>query len=151
MSKRAVYEFRSEEPLWYLKSVPYYEYLQSVHWRNKREKFLEGRELVCGRCGLMYVDLHARFVLWETKMEYTEEEGWEGEDYSEVESRKRTPRWHVHHKTYERLGEEKMDDLELLCSPCHNLEHAPKTEAAKHWEKILESGGVNEEFKGYGE
>jgi hypothetical protein len=25
----------------------------------------------------------------------------------------------VHHRTYERLGHERLDDLELLCKPCH--------------------------------
>lgn len=26
----------------------------------------------------------------------------------------------VHHKTYERLGRERMSDLEVLCKPCHD-------------------------------
>lgn len=29
----------------------------------------------------------------------------------------------VHHKTYERLGCERIEDLEVLCETCHKLEH----------------------------
>lgn len=29
----------------------------------------------------------------------------------------------VHHKTYERLGKELMEDLEVLCDRCHRKEH----------------------------
>jgi 5-methylcytosine-specific restriction endonuclease McrA len=32
----------------------------------------------------------------------------------------------VHHLTYERLGREKMTDLEVLCRFCHGLEHEDK-------------------------
>lgn len=31
--------------------------------------------------------------------------------------------FHVHHRTYERLGCEKHEDLELLCVTCHDKEH----------------------------
>jgi 5-methylcytosine-specific restriction endonuclease McrA len=38
---------------------------------------------------------------------------------------------HVHHKTYERLGREKLQDLLTLCEPCHmrhhNRESGPKS------------------------
>lgn len=30
---------------------------------------------------------------------------------------------HVHHRTYDRLGQELPEDLEALCRPCHELEH----------------------------
>lgn len=29
----------------------------------------------------------------------------------------------VHHKTYERLGQEKIEDLQLLCRKCHDELH----------------------------
>ena len=29
----------------------------------------------------------------------------------------------VHHRTYDRLGEETLSDLEPLCGDCHGLEH----------------------------
>jgi 5-methylcytosine-specific restriction endonuclease McrA len=31
--------------------------------------------------------------------------------------------WQVHHKTYERLGHERMSDLETLCDKCHRRIH----------------------------
>ena len=32
----------------------------------------------------------------------------------------------VHHKSYKRLGREKMKDLEILCGPCHRIRHEDK-------------------------
>lgn len=29
----------------------------------------------------------------------------------------------VHHKTYKRIGHERMSDLEVLCRECHDLKH----------------------------
>jgi len=36
--------------------------------------------------------------------------------------------FHVHHKTYERLGCERHSDLALLCKPCHKKEHDKEKE-----------------------
>ena len=35
-------------------------------------------------------------------------------------------RLHVHHLTYERVGNENEDDLIVLCEDCHNSEHPEK-------------------------
>lgn len=32
-------------------------------------------------------------------------------------------RTEVHHKTYERVGNEDLDDLEILCEDCHGKHH----------------------------
>lgn len=32
-------------------------------------------------------------------------------------------RTEVHHKTYERVGNEELDDLEILCESCHGKHH----------------------------
>jgi 5-methylcytosine-specific restriction endonuclease McrA len=37
----------------------------------------------------------------------------------------------VHHLTYERLGHEDPDDLQVLCSPCHVIADAERDEEAK--------------------
>ena len=34
----------------------------------------------------------------------------------------------VHHLTYERLGDEKLEDLEAVCAPCHHSYHPDKWE-----------------------
>ena len=41
----------------------------------------------------------------------------------------------VHHRTYERVGDERMDDLTLLCSQCHELLHSTwrALEASPSW------------------
>lgn len=38
----------------------------------------------------------------------------------------------VHHKTYERLGHEKLSDLRLLCRECHYRTHRMK-KGIRHW------------------
>lgn len=42
----------------------------------------------------------------------------------------------VHHLTYERLGKERMSDLEVLCKECHDIEHPHR-----HRDHPGESGG----------
>jgi uncharacterized protein with PIN domain len=32
-------------------------------------------------------------------------------------------RLQIHHRTYDRIGKEKLDDLTVLCSTCHKLFH----------------------------
>lgn len=43
---------------------------------------------------------------------------------------------HVHHKTYERLGHEKPEDLMVLCDSCHREIHAEKIAWAKKTMRI---------------
>ena len=50
----------------------------------------------------------------------------------------------LHHKTYERLGRERIDDLELLCSSCHkeaDRERASKWAARSS--AVLFNAGLN--------
>lgn len=37
---------------------------------------------------------------------------------------------HVHHKTYERLGAERDEDLEVLCADCHEAHHIQATDVS---------------------
>ena len=39
-------------------------------------------------------------------------------------TKKNRAQFNVHHRTYERLGCERHEDLELLCVTCHDKEHA---------------------------
>ena len=52
----------------------------------------------------------------------------------------------VHHRTYARLGDERPDDLELLCGDCHERHHRRQREA-KHSSARLDSWAT----KVYGE
>jgi hypothetical protein len=52
----------------------------------------------------------------------------------------------VHHKTYKRLGEEKLSDLVLLCKPCHfkchDLFKADRSNSLHYWtELVIKAGG----------
>lgn len=53
----------------------------------------------------------------------------------------RCPMWgqplDVHHRTYERLGNERPEDLEVLCRPCHQIADAQRAEATQ--ERIWQS------------
>lgn len=45
----------------------------------------------------------------------------------------------VHHKTYERLHRERMEDLEVLCGSCHGVRHGHPPE---QWWSYLKSRGA---------
>jgi hypothetical protein len=85
----------------------YNEHLNSKQWwqikKNlRRESPRENGRAICSRCGMSEYD---------NKQTY-------GEGL------------HGHHKTYERFGQEKTEDAELLCTKCHAWEHGnplPKT------------------------
>ena len=69
------------------RAMPYKEYLQTPHWKGKREDKLRAvgyRCQVCNR-GVGTLD--------------------------------------VHHRTYERLGQELDEDLTVLCRACHSIFH----------------------------
>jgi 5-methylcytosine-specific restriction endonuclease McrA len=78
-----------------MKSQWYQNYLKSDHWQTVRVEKLERERYCCERCGYF--------------------------------ARRRFGQWvgiHVHHKNYERLGHERLDeDLEVLCEYCHECEH----------------------------
>lgn len=79
----------------------YYEYIQSEEWKQtKKTLYKLYHKPRCYCCGY----------------------------YTEAENKAGTPfkirrRIHVHHITYERLGEELIEDLILLCSRCHKAVH----------------------------
>jgi 5-methylcytosine-specific restriction endonuclease McrA len=39
----------------------------------------------------------------------------------------------VHHLTYERLGEELLGDLKIICRPCHDKEHGRDEETQRRY------------------
>ena len=78
-----------------LRAMSYSDYLKTVAWSLKREEKIAEAGTSCQRCGLKYADL--------------KEQG-------------RTP-LNVHHLTYVRLGDERLDDLAVLCRLCHKRQH----------------------------
>ncbi len=70
-----------------LRALPYGEYLQTPHWKRKREDKLRAVGRRCQVCN-------------------------HGPDTLEV-----------HHRTYERLGQELDEDLTVLCRACHGTFH----------------------------
>ena len=69
-----------------LKTMPYQEYLQTEHWRNKRKRALKRANYKCQLC-------------------------------SSKENLQ------VHHNTYDNRGNEKDEDLIVLCEICHGKFH----------------------------
>lgn len=72
----------------------YREYIASEGWRQRRKEFLAQGYDECNRCGLP-----RRLVI----IAYDED-------------------FHVHHRSYARIGSELDEDLEPLCKRCHELE-----------------------------
>lgn len=136
---------RQAEPLWYLRAVPYSTYLNTDHWQLLRRQFLQMREefggLSCDRCGIKELDeVVEEKILTKAELEDNTYVHHTGNDGRERTTRwvMRQPQWNVHHKTYERLGEEEFNDLQLLCVMCHNLEHFPESHAARYWVGYLQ-------------
>ena len=50
---------------------------------------------------------------------------------------------HVHHKTYVRLGRERLEDLEVLCYACHDQRHHGRTGLARVVDGIFEAFDSN--------
>lgn len=80
----------------------YDEYLRSDLWKKKRAMFLwkTTPPEVCAEC---------RTLSWACALAY-------GKSVN------------VHHRTYDRLGDEDFADLEILCWRCHEIEHFGKSE-----------------------
>lgn len=101
------------EPIWYLKGVSYGVYRQSEWWRIRRAAFLDSHPfpLTCDNCGIDTLDY--------------------------IEDEHRPPRFDVHHLSYDHLGDERDEDLQLLCHPCHNMIDKPESAAAMYWRAHL--------------
>ena len=70
----------------YLRNIPYSEYLQTEHWKNIRERALLRANHKCRMCGS------------KEKLQ-------------------------VHHNTYNNIGNERNEDLTVLCKECHEFLH----------------------------
>lgn len=86
-----------------LKMWEYEKYLESPHWQELRKWKLEQqrKELgynSCEKCG----------------------------ERPQVVTREAA--LHIHHLTYERLGEERIEDVTIICRPCHDKEHGRDAE-----------------------
>lgn len=92
----------------------YVEYLESEHWRQLRQRKLESVNHRCERCGA-YSKRAPTGVLG-------------GLD--------------VHHLTYERLRNEPLEDLEVLCVRCHAEEHGLPTDDRSLVKRRREPQGV---------
>lgn len=83
----------------------YRDYLETPHWAEIRQLKIDTAGPRCERCG----ELPRR--------------GLNGAELG----------LHVHHRNYDRVGQELLTDLEVLCEACHKIEHGiiPDTEAAR--------------------
>lgn len=75
------------------RQIMYQSHLSSKKWARLRKQKLIDANFTCERCGYS-VETH----IVEIPID-------------------------VHHKTYERFGDERLDDLEVLCRHCHQAHH----------------------------
>ena len=80
-------------------SERYAAYLRSPHWQETRDAKLASARFMCELCG----------EGGKRRYDHSGHEYWIG--------------IHVHHLTYERLGAEHLDDLQVLCIHCHQVTH----------------------------
>jgi len=80
-----------------LNKTEYRKYIASADWQERRKHFLAGEDGLsswCNRCKL---------PRWLAGIVYDQD-------------------LHVHHKSYVNIGSEKPEDLEILCTRCHEIE-----------------------------
>lgn len=109
------------EPLWYLLSIPYCQYMQTRHWKQRSASFVEGFgcDKHCELCSIFQVvDDRGNVLDW-------------------------LPQFQVHHISYDHLGCEPDEDLRLVCSACHNLIHNPDSRAAINWLALNDAQTIN--------
>jgi hypothetical protein len=85
----------------------YQEYLQTDHWIDFSQE-IKAQRPCCERCGCDRKNSLARF-----------KQG-----------------LHVHHKTYERIGRELPDDVEVLCFSCHLADEHDSDDPTVSWKAI---------------
>jgi 5-methylcytosine-specific restriction endonuclease McrA len=103
-------ENRSQKKI--AREADYKAYLKSPEWRDKKR-------LIVQRAILQ------QFLKWlYRKMILGIEEPFEAVAICELCGKKIYEQ--VHHLTYERLGDEWLDDLRAACQPCHDLNHVDK-------------------------
>jgi hypothetical protein len=144
---------RPEEPLWYLRSLPYRDYLATLHWKRLAQRLKDDRGLECEVCGFFYIDtievaafakLSCRSLKrdgtpceaavaagWDTCSRHRDP--WQQPVESVAIFEDRFPSFVVHHLTYDRLGEELADDLLVTCLQCNYTISYPDAHAARFW------------------
>ncbi len=101
----------------YLKTMPYGRYLATKHWADLRERVLERDGHACTSCHVRQGDLLAGCF--------------------------RLGKLHVHHLTYERRGNERLEDLVTVCSRCHEMVHEDgRPGASDNLDILHRRGGV---------
>lgn len=93
-----------------MKKSEYKAYLQSAEWREKRNEAFEYHGSFCNRCDL---------PRWLAELVYDQD-------------------LHVHHISYATRGDEDLDDLEILCARCHEIETFGRSELRKPKESTCE-------------
>lgn len=104
-----------------LRRIPYCEYTHSRWWKFRKQQYLADRILHRGEGALLECDCCCQHVTSYERLNdgRRQIDGW--------------PRFHLHHVSYENLGNERDEDLRWVCSPCHNLIHLPESKAAIYY------------------
>ena len=95
----------------------YEEYLKSDEWKRKRDMVMQRamQSFMPARPDIRYtVDKYGRVITWIANVEHRPTCANDGCTNEATD---------VHHLTYERLGKERLDDLQALCRKCHEQKH----------------------------
>lgn len=116
------FEHSKQEPVWFLRCIPYGEYINhSRWWEYRRGLFLEKWDGTCHCCDE------------QIKIPIPDQGQYPVIDRRLGEAITRLPFAIVHHLRYDNLRDEPDEDLSVVCSPCHQLIHHPKSWQARNW------------------
>lgn len=82
----------------YSYETTYREYINSADWRFKADRFRAAKNYTCEKCGQNNDDYYSGRRSYEIEL-------------------------HVHHRHYKTLGNERQEDVLILCKMCHSLHH----------------------------
>lgn len=100
----------------------YSDYLNSDEWKDKRETKLSEANYCCEQCGRKRGTIKTKLLC--SLNAPTWSECLHCESYCQNRHVvKEQVILEIHHLTYDRVGNEKSSDLQVLCSKCHKLKH----------------------------
>lgn len=138
MGERFVF---NEEPLEYLLGLPYTNYIHSLHWHRVRDEILAQRPRECEFCHIETVCvvevLHSGVGRQDAQGVWHDSQAKDAIAYAYTTFEPRPPTLVVHHITYDNMGQERDEDLVLLCVSCHAVVHDRQNASTRNWRASL--------------
>lgn len=99
----------------------YKDYIFSPYWQNKRDGWIILLGATCQKCGKVKAEYESKYKIVFDKTDKVMKETWVG--YEMINNNGLT----IHHLNYDSLGNERQEDIMVVCKKCHAKLHQEKT------------------------